>query len=185
RHPRAIRRDHITVLQRRPLAAARHQIHILLPNRRRTMHIGGQIRRNIGTRIQRQHRLHTRIRQVHLRHLADLPPPKRPIPPPTQPPPPPPPPPPTMKHPHPKNPPTKKPQKKTPPPPPATAEITAKTDNVIIVRRCKRISRPLIELVRSNQRVARGVGAGHHPEGAAPLHLEFGQIALPPGADEH
>src|SRR5712671_5034335 len=43
---------------------------------------------------------------------------------------------------------------------------------------------PLIEVVRHDKRIHRGVGAGELPDGPSPLQFELGEVALPPGAGE-
>src|SRR5215510_9739354 len=56
---------------------------------------------------------------------------------------------------------------------------------------CVDALRPLIPAVRNGQRVSRieraagGARAGELTDGAAPLQLKLGQIALPPGAGEN
>src|ERR1700744_1073588 len=69
--------------------------------------------------------------------------------------------------------------------------ITVKTASWILMRRVRcSISAPLIEMVGDDQGVtgvvlaACGAGAGHLPDGAAPLQLKLGQVALEPGARE-
>src|ERR1700716_1913741 len=64
---------------------------------------------------------------------------------------------------------------------PATKATTANSVNWSLTRRCKRMLGPMVGVVGGDQRVAGGVGAGHHTDGASPLHLEFGQLALEPG----
>ena len=59
-----------------------------------------------------------------------------------------------------------------------------------MIRLVIRMSGPLIPAVRNDQRVAGAFGgacgarAGHLADRAAPLHLQPGQIALPPGSGE-
>src|ERR1700733_10688638 len=69
--------------------------------------------------------------------------------------------------------------------------ITTKTTSWIFVCLVSCItSAPLVEVVGHNQRIAGVVGAatraraGHLADGAAPLQLQFRQIALEPGAGE-
>src|ERR1700724_353068 len=63
----------------------------------------------------------------------------------------------------------------------ATRATTVNSVNWSFTRRCKRTLGPLVGVVGGNQRVASGVGAGHHTDSASPLHLEFSQRALEPG----
>src|SRR4051812_3315938 len=61
---------------------------------------------------------------------------------------------------------------------PATTAMTANTPSLTRIDLGRCMSAPLVEVVRSNQWVARGVRAGHLPDGATPLQLKFRQIAL-------
>src|SRR3984885_6568905 len=73
---------------------------------------------------------------------------------------------------------------------PATTLTTANTSSWILIRLVSMTSAPLIEVIGDNQRVAgvvraaRGARAGHLADGAAPLQLELGQVALEPGTGE-
>src|SRR5215217_791250 len=71
-----------------------------------------------------------------------------------------------------------------------TSATTVKTVSWILTRRVKCMLGPLIPPVGDDQRIAGAVRAARHAragelaDGSAPLQLELGQIALPPGAGE-
>src|ERR1700721_1862260 len=73
---------------------------------------------------------------------------------------------------------------------PAIKLTAANTHSWVLVRFVNTMSRPLVEVVRDDQRVAGVVLAAAHAwtrhlaDGAAPLQLELGQIALKAGAGE-
>src|SRR6185437_10786491 len=69
----------------------------------------------------------------------------------------------------------------------AAPTINASTTNTASwIRMCLVItSRPLIPAVWNGQRVAGGVGAGELSDGASPLQLQFGEVALPARAGEN
>src|SRR5271169_1745615 len=67
---------------------------------------------------------------------------------------------------------------------PAMTVITVKIANWILTHLLWLISGPLIPAIGRHQRIARGVRAGHYADGAAPLHLQLGQVAFPAGAGE-
>src|ERR1700739_2657097 len=66
----------------------------------------------------------------------------------------------------------------------ATTATTTNSVSFIKMRRCRRMLGALIEVVGDDQRVAGGGRAGQLPDGAAPLQLQLGEVALPAGAGE-
>src|ERR1700712_354449 len=66
----------------------------------------------------------------------------------------------------------------------AVSDTTMKMVNWIQIRLVRCMSRPLVVVVGHDQRIGGGLGAGHLADGAPPLHLELGQVALPPGAGQ-
>src|SRR5882724_2803270 len=65
-----------------------------------------------------------------------------------------------------------------------TSAITTKTTSWTLIVRVSNMSGPLIEVVGRDQWIARGVGARHLADGAAPLEFQFGQPSLKTGAGE-
>src|SRR5258708_35444198 len=68
---------------------------------------------------------------------------------------------------------------------PAMTVTTEKIANWTLTPLLRRISGPVIAPRGRYQGIARGVGRGQHADGAAPLHLQLGQVAFPAGACEH
>src|ERR1700739_2310518 len=67
---------------------------------------------------------------------------------------------------------------------PATRAMIAQSTSWILIRLSKYMSGRLVEVVGNDKGIARGVGAWRLPDGAAPLQLQFGEVALPPSAGE-
>src|SRR5690625_2216671 len=65
---------------------------------------------------------------------------------------------------------------------PASRVNVAKKASCSLVRLLRCTLGSLIVAVGCQQRVACGVGAGQHSDGAAPLHLEFGEVTFKSGA---
>src|SRR5258708_5271358 len=67
---------------------------------------------------------------------------------------------------------------------PATSAMTVNTATWMRMRLLTRMSGALVKVVGSNEWIAAGVGAGQLTDRAAPLKLQLGQVALPPGSGE-
>src|SRR5271165_1152493 len=68
--------------------------------------------------------------------------------------------------------------------PPASVVTATKKMSCRLTRLSRYMSGSLVVAVGRQQRVARGVRAGQHTDGAPPLHLQFGEVAFPPRAGE-
>src|SRR5215207_462681 len=66
--------------------------------------------------------------------------------------------------------------------PPPSSVITPKNASCNLIRLLRCMSGPLVQVVWRQQRVTRGIRAGQHTDGAAPLHLQLGQISFEAGA---
>src|SRR5258708_35825236 len=67
---------------------------------------------------------------------------------------------------------------------PATSAPVEKMASWIRIRRVRCMLRPVIQVVGNDKGIPRRVRAGQLSDGAAPLHLQFGEVSLPTSTGE-